>query len=238
MSFRAKACAAAVAATCVLFAPAAMASPDSSHAPVQVTGKQLRNGLLPPSHLLPGYVTLLSFNSGGSLEHGTSRSIPPMDCFIYLASIGVDKGYGETAFADRLAAAKSASPFITQEIFQQAVYQFAGSRAASSFFSQISAKFRTCKVVVRKDTKGGTLKQVVHSRSALRVGGHPSLQIVEYLTDSRTPAPGTPLVTYWLFTVDGTNVYIINSTLGNVHAPKPSLPSLMLKLIPRVRALR
>jgi hypothetical protein len=238
MAFRIKACAAMAAVTGALFTPAALASPGISHAPVQVTGKQLKNGLLPPSHLLPGYVTLSSGNSGGSLEHGASRRIPPMDCFVYLASIGVDKGYGETAFADQMAAAKSASPFITQEIFQQAVYQFAGSRAASSFFGQISAKFRTCKVVITKDTKGGTLKQVVHARSALRVGGHQSLQIVEYLTDSKTPEPGTPLVTYWLFTVDGTNVYIINSVLGNVHAPKPTLSSLMLKLIPRVRALR
>jgi hypothetical protein len=70
MSFRVKACAAMVAA-CVLFTPAAMASPGISHTPVQVTGKQLKNGLLPPSHILPGYTTIFSDNSGGKLEHGT-----------------------------------------------------------------------------------------------------------------------------------------------------------------------
>ena len=68
MSFRVKACAATVAAACVLFTPAAMASPGISHAQVQVTGKQLKNGLLPPSHILPGYTTIFSDNSGGKLE--------------------------------------------------------------------------------------------------------------------------------------------------------------------------
>ena len=236
MSFRLKACAVTVTAACALFGPAAMAAPGSSHAPVQVTGKQLKNGLLPPSHILPGYITSLSSNSGGSLERGTSRRIPPMDCFIYWASIGVDKGYGETAFADESAENKSLSSLTVQEFFHQAVYQFAGARAASSFFGQVNAKFKSCKSVVRKDTKGGTLKVMVHSRSALRVGGHQSLQVVEYLSDSRVPGP--PLVTYWLFTVDGTDVYVVNSALLNVHAPKPTLSSLMLKLIPRVRALK
>ena len=31
---------------------------------------------------------------------------------------------------------------------------------------------------------------------------------------------------------------MVNSALLNVHAPKPTLSSLMLKLIPRVRALK
>jgi hypothetical protein len=50
MPFRAKTGAIAVtAAICTLLAPAAMASPAVSHSPAQVTGKKLKNGLLPPS---------------------------------------------------------------------------------------------------------------------------------------------------------------------------------------------
>ena len=49
MPFRVKASVIAVfAAICTLLAPAAMASVGVSHAPVQVTGKKLKSGLLPP----------------------------------------------------------------------------------------------------------------------------------------------------------------------------------------------
>jgi len=50
MPFRVKASAIAVsAAICTLLAPAAMASAGVSHAPVPVTGKKLKSGLLPPT---------------------------------------------------------------------------------------------------------------------------------------------------------------------------------------------
>jgi hypothetical protein len=68
------------------------------------------------------------------------------------------------------------------------------------------------------------------------VGGHPSLLLTEYLTD--TKIKGTRLVTRALWTIVGTNVYMIDSTLLNVQSPKPALSSLMLKLIARVRALK
>ncbi len=61
MSFRVKASAIAVsAAICTLLAPAAMASAGVSHAPVQVTGKKLRSGLLPPTRFQPGYSTIFA----------------------------------------------------------------------------------------------------------------------------------------------------------------------------------
>ena len=236
MSFRTKACVIAVAGGCALFAPAAMASPGLSHAPAQVTGKQLKNhGLLPPSHLLPGYATIFSDSSGGKLEHGTVFHVPSMKCANFWSFLGVSDGFGETAQADETAAAKSSAAPV-HEIFEQAVYQFASPHAASSFFGQVSAKFKSCRSVSSKDTNGGTLKQTVHSRSALRVGGHQSLKLVEYLTDTKIPGP--PLVTDVLFTVDGTDFYMISSQLLSVNSPKPTLSSLMLKLIPRVRALK
>jgi hypothetical protein len=236
MSFRAKACAAAVAAACVLFAPAAMASPGVSHATVQVTGKQLqKNGLLPPSHILPGYTTIFSNNSGGKLEHGTAFHIPSLKCSDFWSWIGTVDGFGDTAFATESAAAKEGQGSVI-EIFGQSVYQLASSHAATSFFGQVNAKYKSCRTVRVKDGKGGTLKRTVHARQALRVGGHQSLLLTEYLWDSRVKGP--PLVTFALWTLDGTDVYMVNSQVITVSSPKPTLSSLMLKLIPRVRALK
>ena len=75
----------------------------------------------------------------------------------------------------------------------------------------------------------------MHGRQAERVGGHPSLLLTEYLTDMKVK--GVRVVTKALWTVAGTNVYMIDSQLLNVKSPKPTLSSLMLRLIARVRAL-
>ena len=234
MSFRVKACAATIAAACVLFTPAAMASPGISHAPVQVTGKQLKNGLLPPSHILPGYVTIFSDNSGGKLEHGGLFHIPTLKCSDFWAFLGTGDSLGETAQAETTSAAKSAAAPV-HEFIDQSVYQFASTSAAATFFNQVSAKFKSCRSVSVK-SNGSTLKHQVHSRTALRVGGHQSLKLVEFFTDSK--APGPPLVTDVLLTVFGDDFYMISTDLLNVSSPKPSQSSLMLKLIPRIRALK
>ena len=52
-----------------------------------------------------------------------------------------------------------------------------------------------------------------------------------------TKVKGTRLVIKALWTIVGTNVYMIDSQLLNVQSPKPTLSSLMLRLIARVRAL-
>ncbi|HEX5295418.1 MAG TPA: hypothetical protein VFW50_00290 [Streptosporangiaceae bacterium] len=59
---------------------------------------------------------------------------------------------------------------------------------------------------------------------------------MEFFTDSK--APGPPLVTDVLLTVYGDDFYMISTDLLNVSSPTPSQSSLMLKLIPRVRALK
>jgi hypothetical protein len=236
MSFRSKAGAVAVAAAmCTLLAPAAIASPGLSHSPAQVTGKKLKTGLLAPTGFLPGYKTLFTSNSGGSLEHSTTFRIPSMKCADFWLFNGNVKGFGETAFATETATSKSVTAPV-QELFQQSVYQLASNHAATTSYSQIGAKYKSCKSVSSSDGQGGKLKQAVHSRVTERVGGHKSLLITEYVTDSKTPGP--PLVIKALWTLDGTDVYLVNSELINVKAPKPTVSSLMLKLISRVRALK
>jgi hypothetical protein len=236
MSFRSKAGAVAVAAAmCTLLAPAAMASPGLSHSPAQVTGKKLKAGLLPPTGFLPGYKTLFTSNSGGSLEHSTTFRIPSMKCADFWLFNGNVKGFGETAFATETATSKSGTAPVL-EIFQQSVYQSASNHAATTLNSQIGAKYKSCKSVSSSDGHGGTFKQTVHSRVTERIGGHPSLLLTEYVADSKVPGP--PLVIKALWTLVGTDVYMVDSELINVKAPKPALSSLMLKLISRVRALK
>jgi hypothetical protein len=236
MSFRSKASAVAVtAAICTLLAPAAMASPGLSHAPAQVTGKKLKAGLLAPASFQPGYSTLFASNSGGSLEHSTTFHVPSTKCSDFWLLAGHVKGFGETAFATETATSKAGTASVL-EIFEQSVYQLASSHAATTLDSQIGARYKSCKATSFSDGNGGTFKETVHARVTERVGGHPSLLLTEYMTDSKTP--GSPLVTEALWTLDGTDIYLVDSELLNVHAPKPTLSSLMLKLIPRVRALK
>ena len=236
MPFRVKASAIAVsAAVCMLLAPAAMASAGVSHAPVQVTGKKLKSGLLPPTRFQPSYSTIFASNSGGRLEHGAVFHIPSMKCVNFWNFIGNVKGFGETAFATESATSKSGKAPIL-EIFSQSVYQSASNHAATVLTGQISAKYKSCKSISFSDGHGGTIRETVHARKAERVGGHPSLLLTEYLTD--TKIKGARVVTKALWTIVGTNVYMIDSSLLNVTSPKPTLSSLMLKLIARVRALK
>jgi hypothetical protein len=108
--------------------------------------------------------------------------------------------------------------------------------SAASFYGQVSAKYKSCRLVSEPDVNGGTLRETVHARSTPRVGGHKSLLLIQYLTDSKIGGP--PLVTYELWTPVGTDVYMVSSQLLNVRSPRPTLSSLMLKLIKRISALR
>ena len=123
-----------------------------------------------------------------------------------------------------------------EETFQQSVYQFASSRSAASLYGQISAKYKSCRSASCPDGRGGTLRETVHSRSALRVGGHRSLRLAEYLTDTKIGGP--PLITDALWALDGTDIYMVSSQLLNVRSPQPTPSSLILKLIKRSSALR
>ena len=44
------------------------------------------------------------------------------------------------------------------EVFDQSVYQFAGARAAASFYGQLDAKYRSCRSVSESDGAGGTAR--------------------------------------------------------------------------------
>jgi hypothetical protein len=241
MSFRAKATASAtatatatataiaVAVACLLFAPAALASP------VQVTGKQLKSALLPASDFVAGYVTSNVSDSGSKLEHGRVWNVATMTCRNFWNLAGVTEGFGETAFAASLVDDKAGTASI-QEIFEQGVYQFASTHPASSFYLAVNARYRSCSSVSEPDGMGGTARIRVHSLTKQRVGGHHALRVIAYVSDSKLA--GTTLSIDFLWTVAGTHVYMIDAALVNTASPRPTLASLTLKLITRVSALK
>ena len=232
MSFRTKLSAIAItAAACVVFAPAALASSG----PVQVTGKQLKPALLPASDFLPGYAAGSELDSGRKLEHGTVFKVPSMSCKNFWLFIGIVGGFGDTAYAGDLIDTKSTSATVF-ETFSQTVYQFASTHAAASFYSQLNAKYRSCRTVTTSDGKNSSVRRTVRSQSKQHVGGHQAVQLVEAVSVSGVP--GAPLLTYVLWTIDGADVYMISTTPLNVSSPKPAQASLTLKLIARVSHLR
>ena len=233
MSFRARASAVVLtAAACLLPATAAMAS---SHGPVQVTGKQLKSALLPASDFVAGYVASNEADSGSKLEHGRLFNMSSMSCARFWTSAGATRGFGETAFATDLVDSDGHVASV-YEVFDQTVYQFAGTRVAASFYSQLNAKYRSCRSVSLPDGAGGSVRLTVHSESKQRVGGHQALQLVEYASDSKINVSSLSTVVLW--TIDGADVYLIDTTVLNNTSPKPTQASLTLELIARVRALR
>jgi hypothetical protein len=232
MSFRSTVSAIAItAAACVLLAPAAMASSG----PVQVTGHQLKSALLPASDFLAGYTVGDENDSGRQLEHRTVFKIGSLNCRNFWLLIGTVGGFGESAYAGDLIDTKSTSVTVF-ETFNQAVYQFASTHAAASFYSQLSAKYRSCRTVASSDGQGGTLKRIVRSQSKQRVGGHQALLLVDLLSDSEVAGPA--LDSYVLWTIDGADIYLVSTMPLSIPSPKPAQSSLTLKLISRVRALR
>jgi PknH-like extracellular domain len=232
MSFRSTVSAIAItAAACVLLAPAAMASSG----PVQVTGHQLKSALLPASDFLAGYTVGDENDSGRQLEHRTVFKIGSLNCRNFWLLIGTVGGFGESAYAGDLIDTKSTSVTVF-ETFNQAVYQFASTHAAASFYRQLNAKYRSCRTVTSSDGNGGSIRRTVRSQSKQRVGGHQAVRLVESVSFSKVPGP--PLVIYVLWTIDGTDVYTISTTPLSIPSPKPAQASLTLKLIARVSHLR
>jgi hypothetical protein len=233
MSFRAKVSTVALtAAACMMLAPAALAS---THGPAQVTGKQLKSALLPASDFVAGYTVSEENDSGSKLEHQTLYNLPSMSCSDFWLFIGTVGGFGDTAFAGDLVVDKTGQ-LTPEEIISQSVYQFASTKAAASFYGKVNAKYHACPSVKQSDGSGGSVQYTVHSQSKQRVGGHQALQIVEYTKASTTPSVSLP--TYLLWTIDGTDVYLLNTEMITPGSPQPSQSSLTLKLIARVGALR
>jgi hypothetical protein len=93
-----------------------------------------------------------------------------MSCSGFWLFIGVVGGFGDTAFAGDLIDPRSPASVSVVENFTQAVYQFASSHAAATFYSQLNAKYRSCRTLTESDAKGGTARRTIRSQSKQHVG--------------------------------------------------------------------
>jgi hypothetical protein len=206
---------------------------DPSPGSVQVSGNQLESALLPGSAFGAVYGGFGEQGSGGKLQPPGTPDVVSASCPLYSVLLGdsylpgdPDFGFGATANAT--------SEFLgTDRSYRQAVYQFASTRAVASLYAQTYAAYARC----RSFTYSG-LRIRLNSESQTRVGGHQAFlvrQVVSYLSG---PADLNPYATYTLFTIDGSDAFIMNTEAGPAARPVSTTPAaFILRLITRVQAL-
>ena len=238
MPFRARIVAsAAFVAAGFLLAPAAHAA---SRPPVQVNGIQLKSALLSPSSFGSDYELLLWARSGKSLWHQRAKNhVSTMNCGDFESGDGI-LGFGETAVA--LSWVINPDPWPdypnTQFYYTQSVYQFPSTKAATTYYNQARAKYAKCQyftesVPADSVPGSGTLETTTQTLSKASVSNYRAFQVgqISDLTDQA----GITIQQSTLVTVEGTDVFTMNS-VGGTNDPVPT--SLMLKLINRVKKLR
>jgi hypothetical protein len=238
MSLRAKVVASiAVAASAFLIAPAAAQA--ATH-PVQVSGAKLKSALLPASAFGSGFKLIGATSSGKSLWHQKpAKHVSTMSCANF-ENQGLTR-YGESAVATS-AILNNGSTNITSLsdlnfLYDQTVYQFPSTKAATTFYSQAHAKYASCKsfgATVSGGPNGGSTTIVLKSIAKSKVGKYHAFQLIQSISDPGLPAD-VSLNLNTLVTVAGTDVFVVVDFTTSNH-PVPA--KTMLKLVNRVRALR
>jgi hypothetical protein len=240
MSVRAKVIASiAIASSAFLLAPAAAQA--ATH-PVQVSGAKLKSALLPASTFGSEYDLLGATSSGKSLwPVKAAKHVPTMSCLNF-ENAGLAR-FGESAVAisvdidnSALTGTTPASLSNLNLLYEQEVYQFPSTKAATAFYKQAYAKYASCKSfndVITSGPDGGSTKITLKSIAKTKVGTHQAFKLTQSLGDSGIPGVSLDLNT--LVTRAGTDVFIVVdfSTTNRTVAPKT-----MLKLVDRVKALR
>jgi hypothetical protein len=218
-------------ASVLLLAPSAQAATPG---PTQLTGSQLKSALLPGSSFGSGYKTQDEIDSGNVLE--STRAIfhvPTMKCSTFMGG----GGFGTLGFGETSVASDSAQPRQGEDaaLYQQIVYQFPSTGTSESFYKAIRAKYGKCGPIT-VPTPGGPGKMTIKTRSVTRtyVDGHQALRVFQSTTFTGDLAGSPALSTYWLFTIDGRDIFIFQSIGG----PASPLTGLTVRLIDRVSALR
>jgi hypothetical protein len=236
MSLRAKVIASiAFATSAFLLVPAAQAA---TH-PVQVNGNKLKSALLPASTFGSGFKLDVAFSSGKSLMHQKARNhVPTMRCANFEdGGFGL---YGESAYAVSFSDNQDASAdadFPNVELdYDQAVYQFPSTKAATTFYNQAHAKYAKCTAFSEKiagDPESGTLDTTLLTMSKTKVGKYQAFQLNQGVDISEFAGFSLDLNT--LVTVAGTDVFIITNFSGTNDAVSTAS---MLKLVNRTVKLR
>jgi hypothetical protein len=237
MSFRARVVASAALATAsFLLAPSALAA---SH-PVQVTGNRLKSALLPASTFGPDFKLQFATSSGKHLWHLKARDhVSRMSCGNFEDGVGLGL-FGESSVALSFVDNDNAiTNYPNSEFYyNQAVDQFPGTKAASTYYSQAKAKYAKCKdftesVPASSIPGSGKMETTLLTMSKTKVGKYQAFQLTQAVNLSELP--GFSLTLNTLVTVEGTDVFTVVSLSGTND---PVSATLMLKFVNRVKKLR
>jgi len=237
MSLRTRIVASAALATAsFLIAPSALAA---SH-PVQVSGTKLKSALLPASSFGSDFTLQFAISSGKHLWHLKAKDhVSTMNCGNFEDGAGFGL-FGQTAVATSFVDDNNAiTNYPNSEFYyNQTVDQFAGTKAASTFYSQAKAKYGKCKdftesVPASSVPGSGKMETTLLTMSKTKVGKYQAFQLTQAVTLSESPGFSLDLNT--LVAVEGTDVFTVVN-LSGTNDPVPA--GLMLKFINRVKKLR
>jgi hypothetical protein len=227
---------AALATASFLIAPSALAA---SH-PVQVNGTKLKSALLPASSFGSDFTLQFAISSGKHLWHLKAKDhVSTMNCGNFEDGAGFGL-FGQTAVATSFVDDNNAiTNYPNSEFYyNQTVDQFAGTKAASTFYSQAKAKYAKCKdftesVPASSVPGSGKMEITLLTMSKTKVGKYQAFQLTQAVTLSESPGFALDLNT--LVAVEGTDVFTVVN-LSGTNDPVPA--GLMLKFINRVKKLR
>jgi len=229
---------AVVAATAALsFAAAGSASaqpfePAGQHGPAQVTGSQLKTAVLPASAFGSDFTFSQSADSGSKLKSTRAKyHVPAMSCFDFEHGVYISK-FGDTAGVVTQYTNPHWIPEYPNTIVavDEMVLQFATAATASTFYSQVRAKYAGCPSGAEPffEAPADTL-----SVTKTTVNGDQAFLVIQ----DADVSPGIvryALYALYLYVVAGTNVYDVSEFSGTND--EPSVP-LVIDLIHRVQAL-
>ncbi len=226
----------AFATSAFLLAPAAQAA---TH-PVQVTGTKLESALLPASMFGSGWQWDLKLWSKGIWHFKATDRVATMSCSkLELSNVLLRVGESGVAVSYNDNTDPWPSYPSVQFFYYQAVYQFPGTKAAGTFFSQAKAKYAKCNdfkinSLPGDPVPGGGVEEIVNqTMTHHKVGPYQAFQVGQL--DDLSDQPGFTLNPNTTVALAGTNVYIIDSFGGTND---PIADSMVLKLINRVKKLR
>jgi len=233
MSLRAKVIASlALATSAFLVVPAAAQA--ATH-PVQVTGAKLKTALLPASAFGSGFKLEGAEGTGKSLLHQkATKHISTMSC-VNFEGLGLF-GYGESGAAGSVIEDENPTGLsdLANVLYEQTVYQFPTTKAATAFYNQAHAKYASCKSFSETDSSG-TTTITLKSIGKAKVSSYRAFGLTQGITESGSADSGISLKLNTLVTVKGADVFVfINAGTGGHTVPAKT----MLKLISRVAALR
>jgi len=143
-------------------------------------------------------------------------------------------GYGASAGAASLIADSNpgSASDLSNLLYEQTVYQFPSTAAATAFYNQAHAKYASCKSF-SETSSGNTTTVTLKSITKAKVSTYQAFQLTQGVSESTVSGVSLKLNT--LVTVKGADVFVfVNAGTSNHVVPAKT----MLKLISRVTALR